>query len=127
MAMLILALTYPYTSEYRHCHFLERIAAMHFRNAVASLPLSPSAEIKNDVKWQWAWREGSSYFFFFSHSCFSRTFEGGREPQVDHPCHHLTLVLNAFYFPTSVLQEGTNLVFSWDSSCTTSKKSYLCL
>ena len=77
--MLMRAFTYPHTSEYGRCHFSESRAAMRFRKTVASRPFRPSAETTKGVKWRRAWRQGSRYFFFFSRSCFSRTFEGGRE------------------------------------------------
>eukprot|EP00978_Attheya_sp_CCMP212_P018197 scaffold49494_cov49-Attheya_sp.AAC.1 len=49
-AMLIRALEYPHTFEYVVLQRLAVILASHFTKAVASLPISPSVELTNGVK-----------------------------------------------------------------------------
>jgi len=79
ITILILALTYPHTSEYGFSHFSASRANNHFSKVCPSLPIRPSTEITKGVKCPCWSRQDWRYFFFFSFSCCSRTFFGSFE------------------------------------------------
>ena len=75
-AMLILALTYPRTTEQGWSHFAAKWADIAFKSDFASLPKRPSTERTKGVKVRRCFKQLLTYLRFFSCSCFSSTSAG---------------------------------------------------
>ena len=74
IAIEIFPLTQAITWEYGLFHFPARQVTSLARNFCASFPSIPSVVAMKGVKCLLLSRHGSRYFFFFSFSCFSRSF-----------------------------------------------------